>query len=189
MYNKIIEKAEAEALKIKENGQLKANKITDDLLAETIEKIKQMLDEAKSKNADLIKTKTAEFDQALKQEVLANQKQLIKETFNVALEKLMKMNDESLKKFIVSSISKANLTGEIVLKVNKDDYNRYANIIKQIKLDNTKLLLSKEFVNIKGGFIVEGEYFDVDNSYEVILNNLTEELETTISQMLFSKEG
>ena len=189
MYNKIIEKAEAEASRIKENGELKARKLTDELLNETQEKINQMVDEAKIKNADLIKTKTAEFDQTLKQQVLSNQKELIKETFDYALKKLVKMNDEELKKFIIISLHKSGLTGDVVLKVNKDDYNRYYNIIKKVSFDNMKLTLSSESANIKGGFIIEGKYFDLDNSYEVILKNLSEELETKIAQMLFKNEA
>lgn len=189
MYNKIIEKAEAEASRIKENGELKAKKLTKELLNETQEKINQMVDEAKIKNADLIKTKTAEFDQALKQKVLSNQKELIKETFAYALEKLVKMNDEELKMFIVSSLKKSGLKGNVSLKVNKEDTHRYSKIIKQININNLNLNLSSESANIKGGFIIEGEYFDVDNSYEVILQNLSEELETEIAQMLFKKEA
>ena len=113
-----------------------------------------MVDEAKIKNADLIKTKTAEFDQTLKQQVLSNQKELIKETFDYALEKLVKMNDEELRKFIIISLHKSGLTGDVVLKVNKDDYNRYYNIIKKVSFDNMKLTLSSESANIKGGFII-----------------------------------
>ena len=50
------------------------------------------------------------------------------------------------------------------------------------------ITLSNDSVDIVGGFIIACEYFDIDNSYEVILNNLSEELETTIAEMLFKSE-
>lgn len=200
MYNKIIEKAMQEASEIKENGNQKAQMLIDQTLKETEEKINQMLEEAKAKNADLIKTKNAEFDQAVKQQVLANQKRIIKETFEKALEKLTNMTDVELNNYVVSHLQKAQINNDVTIKVNKNDYTKYQTLFstnhdsnldiltKELNLNNVMITLSNDSVDIVGGFIIACEYFDIDNSYEVILNNLSEELETTIAEMLFKSE-
>lgn len=200
VYNKIIEKAMQEASEIKENGNQKAQMLIDQTLKETEEKINQMLEEAKAKNADLIKTKNAEFDQAVKQQVLANQKRIIKETFEKALEKLTNMTDEELNNYVVSHLQKSQINNDVTIKVNKNDYTKYQTLFstnhdsnldiltKELNLNNVMITLSNESVDIVGGFIIACEYFDIDNSYEVILNNLSEELETTIAEMLFKSE-
>lgn len=200
VYNKIIEKAMQEASEIKENGNQKAQMLIDQTLKETEEKINQMLEEAKAKNADLIKTKNAEFDQAVKQQVLANQKRIIKETFEKALEKLTNMTDEELNNYVVSHLQKAQINNDVTIKVNKNDYTKYQTLFstnhdsnldiltKELNLNNVMITLSNDSVDIVGGFIIACEYFDIDNSYEVILNNLSEELETTIAEMLFKSE-
>ncbi len=200
VYNKIIEKAMQEASEIKENGNQKAQMLIDQTLKETEEKINQMLEEAKAKNADLIKTKNAEFDQAVKQQVLANQKRIIKETFEKALEKLTNMKDEELNNYVISHLQKAQLNNDVTIKVNKNDYLKYQTLFstnhdtnldiltKELNLNNVTITLSNDSVDIVGGFIIACEYFDIDNSYEVILNNLSEELETTIAEMLFKSE-
>lgn len=200
VYNKIIEKAMQEASEIKENGNQKAQMLIDQTLKETEEKINQMLEEAKAKNADLIKTKNAEFDQAVKQQVLANQKRIIKETFEKALEKLTNMTDVELNNYVVSHLQKAQINNDVTIKVNKNDYTKYQTLFstnhdsnldiltKELNLNNVMITLSNDSVDIVGGFIIACEYFDIDNSYEVILNNLSEELETTIAEMLFKSE-
>ena len=200
VYNKIIEKAMQEASEIKENGNQKAQMLIDQTLKETEEKINQMLEEAKAKNADLIKTKNAEFDQAVKQQVLANQKRIIKETFEKALEKLTNMTDEELNNYVVSHLQKAQINNDVTIKVNKNEYTKYQTLFstnhdsnldiltKELNLNNVMITLSNDSVDIVGGFIIACEYFDIDNSYEVILNNLSEELETTIAEMLFKSE-
>ena len=96
VYDKIIALGEEDALKIKQEGEEKAKNITEQIMAEVKEKIEQMIEEAKLKNEDAVKTKLAELEQNKKQEVLASQKKIIKDVFNVVLDKLCNMNDDDL---------------------------------------------------------------------------------------------
>lgn len=197
VYDKIIQKGEQDAQNIKNEGLNKANSITEQIINETNDRVDRMINEAKTKNADLVKTKMAELEQNKKQVVLANQKQIIKNTFNVVLEKLCKMNDKELENLVKYYLRKSNLKDNIKIRVNQQDYKRYQSLFSS-KHDNNLDILSKEFNNvitlsedcasIKGGFIIESSYFDVDNSYEVILENLENNLETVVAEMLFGKE-
>ena len=198
VYDKIIQKGEQDALEIKKQGEEKANNITEQIIKETKERVDKMIHDTKIKNADLVKTKLAELEQTKKQTVLTNQKQIINETFSVVLEKLIKMNDAELTHLVKHYLKNANLNESIKIKVSSGDYNRYQKLFSS-KQNNNLDILSKEFgydielsnetATIKGGFIIESSYFDVDNSYEVILENLENNLETKVAEMLFRKEA
>lgn len=200
VYNKIIEKAEAEALVIKENGNKKIKQITEQVIEETKTKINELLKNAEAKNKDLIKTKTAELEQALKQQVLAKQKEIIKSTFKVALDRLLSLNDDDLKSIVVNYLKKVDVEESITIKVNEHDFTKYQNLFSSQHNSNLDLLahlidkesititLSNDSACIAGGFIVIGKYYDVDYSFESILDNLEEQLITEVSSMLFKSE-
>lgn len=198
VYDKIIQKGEQDALEIKKQGEEKANNITEQIIKETKERVDKMIHDTKIKNADLVKTKLAELEQTKKQTVLTNQKQIINETFSVVLEKLIKMNDAELTNLVKHYLKNANLNESIKIKVSSSDYNRYQKLFSSKQNNNLDILskkfgydieLSSETATIKGGFIIESSYFDVDNSYEVILENLENNLETKVAEMLFRKEA
>ncbi|MGM9899432.1 MAG: V-type ATP synthase subunit E [Bacilli bacterium] len=200
VYNKIIEKAEAEALVIKENGNKKIKQITEQVIEETKTKINELLKNAEAKNKDLIKTKTAELEQALKQQVLAKQKEIIKSTFKVALDRLLSLNDDDLKSIVVNYLKKVDVEESITIKVNEHDFAKYQNLFSSqhnsnldllahlIDKENIAITLSNDSACIAGGFIVIGKYYDVDYSFESILDNLEEQLITEVSSMLFKSE-
>ena len=108
------------------------------------------------------------------------------------------MNDAELTNLVKHYLKNANLNESIKIKVSSGDYNRYQKLFSS-KQNNNLDILSKEFgydielssetATIKGGFIIESSYFDVDNSYEVILENLENNLETKVAEMLFRKEA
>ena len=197
VYDKIIALGEEDAFKIKQEGEEKAKNITEQIMAEVKEKIEQMIEEAKLKNEDAVKTKLAELEQNKKQEVLASQKKIIKDVFNVVLDKLCNMNDDDLNSFVVSYLKKSELKEDVVIKVSKNEYERYIKLFSKEKSNNLdkltssfghNVVLSNDVLSIKGGFIIEGSYFDIDNSYEVILDNLSSSLETKVAEMLFRSE-
>ena len=198
VYDKIIQKGEQDALEIKRQGEEKANNITEQIIKETEERVNKMIHDTKTKNADLVKTKLAELEQNKKQVVLTNQKKIIKDTFNNVLEKLCKMNDNELINLVKHYLNKANLKDQIKIKVNKEDHKRYQQLFSSKHNNHLDILsneynytieLSEEYASIRGGFIIQSSYFDVDNSYEVILENLENNLETVVAQMLFRNEA
>lgn len=195
VYDKIIANALDEASRIKEEGNIKASNITEQVMNETNEKIKQVINDAKLKCDDAIKTKKAELEQAKKQNVLASQKAIISNTFNEVLNRLCTMSNEDLVKFVTTSLKKVKLEGHEEIMVNENDYVKYQQLFssnhdnKLDKLLDNKynLILSTTKANIKGGFIIASKYYDIDNSYEVLLDELKTKLEPEIAGKLFSK--
>lgn len=197
VYDKIIAQGQEDASAILEAGHEKANNITEQMKNLVNEKIEQMISDAKTKNEDLVKTKVAELEQNKKQNVLANQKRLIKEAFNVALNKLVSMDDENLSKFVLSYLLKSQLQEDVVIKVNYNELNRYKKLFSSNNSNDLDILssqfnhhveLSNETHNSQGGFIIEGPYFDIDNTYLVVLEGLSNTLETKVAEILFKSE-
>lgn len=195
VYDKIIANAENEASKIKEEGTLKASNMTEQVMSVTTQRIKQVIEDAKLKCDDAVKTKKAELEQSKKQRVLASQKSIINDTFNEVLKRLCEMTDQDLSRFVISNLKKASLQGHEEIMVNEKDYLRFQRLFSTNHdnhldklLDNKyQLVLSQNKASIKGGFIIVSRYYDIDNSYEVILEDLKTKLEPEIVAKLFSK--
>jgi vacuolar-type H+-ATPase subunit E/Vma4 len=96
------------------------------------------------------------------------------------------------------------LHGNEVLKVSQNDQARYLRLFTTGRLtDNYYLLdklcgflgkpsyqlkLSKETIKIDGGFVIVGDSYDIDHSYQTMFENLKEQYESEIAQMLFGGE-
>lgn len=194
VYDKIISNAKEEALLIKEQGKIKADSMTEQIMNENNLRMTQVMNDAKKKCENNINKCLSSLEQNKKQKVLNHQKQLIKDTFNFALNELIKLNDQDLIKYVTNNLNKTKLIGGETILVNSNDYQRYLNLFSTSnntldKLFDNKynLILSKNAVDIKGGFIIETKYYDIDYSYEAVLSQVEETYETKIASMLFGK--
>ena len=145
VYDKIIANALDEASRIKEEGNIKASNITEQVMNETNEKIKQVISDAKLKCDDAIKTKKAELEQAKKQNVLASQKAIISNTFNEVLNRLCIMNNEDLVRFVTTSLKKVKLEGYEEIIVNENDYVKYQQLFSSNNDNKLDKLLDNKY--------------------------------------------
>lgn len=198
VYDKIINKGQEEAQRILDQGQEKADNITEQILNETDLKVKKIIEENDVKNADLVVTKKAEIEQSCKQKVLQNKKKLIEKTFNNVLKEMLNYSDQDLQKYVLSNLKKENINYDALVKVNKNEANRYMKLFSS-KMDqnldilSTKLGIKKnlkldqEYGKFNGGFVLECENFDLDYSYEAIVQSLKVQLETEVANKLFGE--
>lgn len=194
VYDKIIANSKEEALAIKEQGKLKADSITEQIMKETDLRMSQVREDAKKKCENNIKVALASLEQNKKQKVLNHKKSLIKDTFKEVLNQLLNLNDQDLIKYVNNNLLKNKLDGGETILVNSNDYQRYlklfstnSSVLDKILDNKYQLILGKSPVDIKGGFIIESKYYDIDCSYEAILNALEETLETELAGKLFSE--
>lgn len=201
IYEKIEEKGRLETEAIKKIGKQKRDEARKRIIDETSDICKQLQKEATNKCNDLLKTSITQFSQQAKQEVLILKKQLINQAFLETLEKLDNISDDDLKHVVIKLLNQDDISGNEVLFVNKKDYDRYKKLFSKNnddlgllneqlsnKVNNAHLTLSKESVDIKGGFILKGTAFDIDNSFETVLKELEERLEANIATILFESE-
>lgn len=198
VYDKIIAKGNLDAKEIIERGNQKALEINKQVQEEANKLVSNMLNEAKEKNQDLIKTKKAELEQDYKQRVLLNQKELIKNVFDKALDTLINMDDDKLIEFVTFCFNKSNIEEDVVIKVNNESKTKYRMLFSSKNDNNLDILASKlgckyaisllgESLLCKGGFVIIGKYYDIDNTYEGILKGLLEIIETDVASILFKE--
>jgi vacuolar-type H+-ATPase subunit E/Vma4 len=203
IYDKIIDKGSLDASEIINLGKQKALALKEAIISEAQEEANKKLEINEKSSQDKVKTMTTAFERLAKKEILFKKKELIDETFNQALNKLKSMSDSELQSFVKKYLLAESLTGKEVLKVNKADYGRYLSLFSSAKpsdlvtLDklNSKLgskynlKLSNEYVNIDGGFIIVGEHYDIDLSFNSILYIIKEQNETEIADILYHEES
>ena len=188
VYDKIIEKAKLDASKIIADGTEKVKEL-DLLTKEEVEKEKSAaLKDASLKDEERVLVYKASLEQSFNQQRLAHQKELLQKVIDQTKQELMNLSDNELIAFVKNHIRKANIE-KAIIKVNEKDYDRY---VKLFSSNNNQMLdtlgdvsLAKVSVDISGGFIIENEYFDIDNSFEVILDEIKDKYESALAKMLF----
>lgn len=201
VYEKIELKGSLDAKEILRLGEEQAKAIEENILTSATQDIQNILLAKAAKNQEIVRTKKTELIQKTKQECLHKKQELISKVFDEVKEKMKAMSDEELFNLVVNMIKKENLTGAEVIKVSMSDYSRYLKLFSSKKdagaitvldklnesLNNKKynLQLSKETLNIDGGFVIIGESFDIDNSFQAIVNQFKEKYEADVAKILF----
>ncbi len=204
IYQKIEEKGSLDSEKILKTGEVKAQALHDEIIANASKEIAFMLEKAQLRGQDLVKMKVTEQEQAAKQRTLAKKKALIDEMFQKVLDRLLALSDDNLRKLVIDLINQEKIVGDEVIFVSKNDYERYLHLFasNQIKADlcnldklnhmvkksNAHLQLSSTPANIKGGLLLSGKTFDIDLSFETKIKNLKEIYEMKIAEILFGGE-
>lgn len=204
IYKKIEERGALEANKIYEDGLMRINQYKENRINEANTEIDQIMKKYLERKEDQLKTKSTEIEQSAKQRSLAVKKEIINDIFDKALQKLVMLDDESLVELVVRLLKQENLSGDELIQVSKKDYDRYKRLfsIGRVKdgyvildklamyLSNEKfqLLLDNKAINIAGGFNVIGKKYDVNQSFETILQSIKEKEESNIASLLFSEE-
>ena len=113
---------------------------------------------------------------------LQAKQEVIAESFEQALQKLLAMSETDYLGFITAQLKPfENEGGEIML--NEADNQKYAYKIDSATGENLKL--SKETANIKGGFILKQGDITINCSIEKLLEDKKEEMMADIAAKLF----
>ena len=202
IYEKIENKGALDAKAIREAGEEKAQKQMQEAIDTAKLDIENLNSNNLNRNNEKIKTKITQFEQLAKQRTLHAKKDLIDEVFLRSLSQLQKLDGADLSKFVIGLLKKDTLSGDEVIKVNKDDFKKYLKVFstgKKIGADyeldllnkhlhkGCELVLSSESVLINGGFMVIGKTFDINHSFAAILESINEKYETEIAIALFGK--
>jgi vacuolar-type H+-ATPase subunit E/Vma4 len=200
IYDKILQKGREDSSQLLENGKNRAKMIVEATIQEVNKTLSIERAKRQSQLEEAYKTKMTQFEQAMKQESLFNKKQLLKQVFDQTLLELTERKGEELQNFVVETLKKDRLSGSLTIKVNKRDYSLYLasfsssgdgtldRLTSEIG-DSLTLVLSHEFAPIKGGFLVIGDEFDIDHSYDAIMHHLMETMESRIATLLFNEES
>lgn len=124
-------------------------------------------------------------------QLLTTKNQILDRIFDQAIHRIMTSPDETYLALLEKWIPKIdpNLPGQLL--VNKSDLNRIGQEvmerINRLRKKEGQIILSPDPVDIKGGFILKTEKFDVDYTLDTLIENLRGELAPIIAKELFDE--
>ena len=130
-----------------------------------------------------------------RKEILVAKQEIIEEAFQQALKKLANLEEatyfRNLRQMLLASIR----TGEEIIILSPRDKVRipakfWKDLEKELKATGRtgKTSLGQESPEIEGGFILQSEGVEINNSFNALLSMQRDELEPEVAAMLF-KEG
>lgn len=141
---------------------------------------------------DLIRISESNTQLEMRNNLLSCKQTMIDQVFDGALEQLKQMDPVTYRALLEDLLLKVVETGtEEVLFCKRDsliDPNEMMDGIN-LKLKHLgkvgQLKISEEHLDFAGGFMIKTPEYEIDNSFESILEMIRDELETSIAQVLF----
>lgn len=175
----IISEAEKEKNKILSKKQDEA-KVAEKII---MEKAK---DEAISRKERIISGARLQ----VRNEKLQAKQEVISEIFETSIEFLCNLSQGDFKEFVKASILNSDIIGEQKLILNDEgkkivDEILLSEINKELG-SKASVTLSEETRNFKGGFILERNGIEINNTFEALVNSLRDDLSNDVASVLFS---
>lgn len=179
-----------------------AKNIAEDSLANAEKKKQEIINNAKNevevitktatqkaaKDAEDLKNRKISAAELQKRKMILNAKQeIIKKSYDAALEKLKTMQSEEYLIFLAQEIVKiSNCEGNIILNA-KDRKNIGEKLVKTVneKLGAEKVLLSNDTVQASGWFVLKRGNVEINSTFEALLDSMKDELTREIANVLF----
>ncbi len=191
--SKILKDAEVERDSILATSEDEKNKIISKrvnsakaLESEILSKAKQ---EGKSKKDRIISSAKLK----VRNDKLAQKQAVIDDIFDEALNKLCTLSTDELSNFIRRSILSMDIEGDENLVLNQEglkviglEFMDSLNAELKGKGLKGEIRLLKKEGNFRGGFILERNGIEINNTYEALISSLRDELEFEVAKVLFS---
>lgn len=190
MTSKIIKDAEDKSKEILASAEEEKNKIlskkmniANELKAEIIMKSEK---EAKSKKERMISAATLKA----RNSKLAAKQDVIQSIFTDSIDSLNNLSKGEFLEFVKNTILSLGEIGDQNLILNKDgieliDIN-FVNSLNESLGNKGKITVSNEVGNFKGGFILEKDGVEMNNTYDALVSSLVDELEFEVASVLFN---
>ena len=190
LTSKIIEDAEDKKEVILSEAEKEKNKILSKKQEEARKTEKAIIEKAEieaiSRKERIISSSKLEA----RNEKLKAKQEVISEIFEMSIESLCNISEEEFKEFVRLTILNINIVGEQKIILNATgkkviDSEFLLEINKELKSKAT-ITLNAETRNFKGGFILEKDGIEINNTFEALVNSLKDDLSTDVASMLFS---
>ncbi|MEG2291211.1 MAG: V-type ATP synthase subunit E family protein [Clostridium sp.] len=190
MTSKIIKDAEEKSKEILASAEEEKNKIllkkiniANELKTEIVMKSEI---EAKSKKERMISGATLKA----RNSKLGAKQNVIQSVFTSSIERLNNLSKEEFIEFVKNTILSLGEIGDQNLILNKDgielvDIN-FVNSINESLGNNGNITVSNKIGVFKGGFILEKDGVEMNNTYDALVSSLVDELEFEVASILFN---
>ena len=123
-------------------------------------------------------------------EKLAAKQKVINLVFESSVEALCNLSNEELKDFVTDSILNSGIEGNKNLILNEEGAKvittEVLNEINNKLNSKATITLSSEKRNFKGGFILEKDGIEINNTYEALVSSIKDDLSLKVAQVLFN---
>ncbi len=180
---RIQDEAKAYADEIMKSARAQADGLLDEARSEA-NRIKEEFEAAAKKDSKLLieRRESVAGLEARKMQLGAKQ-EIIKESFDRAVEKILSMGEDEYFTFLTSQL--AAFTEGVIL-LGKDDLKKYG--AKLAKEFAGKLTVAEEPIGIKGGFLLKQGDISINASIEKLIEDQKEKLTGEVAKLLFPQK-
>ncbi|WP_291649189.1 V-type ATP synthase subunit E [Clostridium sp.] len=192
--NNLTSKILRDAEERKESILASAEEEKKNILSKKIAKAKELEKEIIKKAELEAKTKKERILSSASLKVrnnkLSAKQEVIKEVFEKSIDMLATISGDDFLRFIKNSILSLGEIGEQTLILNKEGMEvvdlTFIYDLNQSLGDKGNIKLSPNTGNFKGGFILESNGIEINNTYEALVSSLKDELEFEVARVLFN---
>ncbi|MGI6594072.1 MAG: V-type ATP synthase subunit E [Christensenellales bacterium] len=188
LINVILDDAQKIATSTRNEGSEKAQEIINRASFDVTVSKQKAYEETNLIREDILKQAIVDANLDVKKLILATKRGILDVAFNDAMKKLLNLPKQEYLK-IISSLLNNSEDGDTVLISLKDKSVITKDFIaNESKRLGKKIVLSNQYIDILGGVILSNENFDKNFSFEVLMLNLRNEIETNISNQIFKMQ-
>lgn len=190
LTSKILSDAEERKDSILASAEEEKNNILSKKIAKAKELEKEIIQkaelEAKTKKERILSSASLK----VRNNKLSAKQEVIKEVFEKSIDMLATISGDDFLRFIKNSILSLGEIGEQTLILNKEGMEvvdlTFIYDLNQSLGDKGNIKLSPNTGNFKGGFILESNGIEINNTYEALVSSLKDELEFEVARVLFN---
>lgn len=193
LTSKILHDAKMQSEELVQNAENEKAKIISKRVAEANEIATSGLEKAKFEAATRKERIISNAHLQVRNKKLESKGKVISTVFDKAVENLTQLDSEIVLTYFKNAILSMNIEGDESIIVNEKTKNMITNaFVSEINAELSKagkkgeLKLSNETRDIKGGFILEKNGIEVNNTFEALVNSLKEDLEYEVANVLFN---
>ena len=189
LTSKILKDAEERKESILSSAEEEKNKILSKKIAKAKELESEIIQkaeaEAKSKKDRILSSATLR----VRNNKLSAKQEIIQEVFEKSIDSLSSISGDDFLRFVKHSILSLGKIGEQNLILNKDGLDivdlTFIYDLNQSLGENGNVKLSPNPGKFRGGFILEKDGIEINNTYEALVSSLKNELEFEVASVLF----
>lgn len=116
--------------------------------------------------------------------ILKKKREVIEEIIEEAKKRLADIDQARYRQLMERLVAKLpNISGELISTADAEKRN----VLKQIIENHPQYRLSEETIPASGGFIFRSDYLEIDNTFESLLNAVSDEITLHVAKILFSQ--
>lgn len=184
----IVTKGKEEAKSILKEATEEAKALESKIINDAEKEANKIIDDAKVAADTILKAEAMSHDLERRQALLVAKSEVMDEIFETTYEKIKALSEKEFLSFIIKMLEKETYNGSEEIQVNQADFKLYEKLLPEINKElKTKFTLSKKSVDIDSGFLIIGEYYDLNFDFKEIIEQVRKVYETKLAEELFDK--